>query len=241
MSEEMKAQESAPATAAPEQGIEEQGVSAVRLFMTLAVAGALAGLLIVMVNQITQPRIIAYKAMKLKEAVTEVLQGPARYDTLYLIDGALTPELPAGLKPEKQKAIYVGYTEAGEIKGIAIARGESGFQDVVMLIFGIDPATLGLTGMKILASKETPGLGDKIYKDLDFVQQFFDGPTVPLLGVKIGAGDGAPNEIDMITGATISSRAVIRIINNAVTEWEPFFENLDKTDNKPVAARGETQ
>jgi electron transport complex protein RnfG len=238
MSEEMNAQDVGPVTEAPGQEQEEQGVSAVRLFMTLAVAGALAGLLIVMVNQITQPRIIAYKAMKLKEAVTEVLQGPARYDTLYLIDGALTPKLPAGLKPEKQKAIYVGYTEAGEIKGIAIARGESGFQDVVMLIFGIDPATQGLTGMKILASKETPGLGDKIYKDLDFVQQFFEGPTVPLLGVKIGAGDGAPNEIDMITGATISSRAVIRIINNAVTEWEPFFENLDK---KPVAARGETK
>ncbi|MBW2713302.1 MAG: RnfABCDGE type electron transport complex subunit G [Deltaproteobacteria bacterium] len=235
MSEEMNAQESGPeVTGTPVQ--EEKSVSSVRLFMTLAVVGALSGLLLVLVNEITLPHIEAYKALKLKEAVTEVLQGPARYDTWYLIDGELALELSAGLKPEKQKAIYVGYGEAGEIKGIAMARGESGFQDIVKVIFGFDPEKKTLMGMKVLESKETPGLGDKIYKDQAFVDQFFDGPAVPLQGVKKGAGKGEPNEVDMITGATISSRAVIRIINNALDEWEP---HLGKFEKKPVATRGD--
>ncbi len=210
-------------TAPPEVPTGEE-VSSLRLILTLAVAGVLAGLLIVVVNELTEPRIKAYKALKLKEAVVEVLQGPARYDTLFLVDGALTAELPAGTKAGDLKQLFVGYDEAGALKGVAMARGEAGFQDVVKIILGYDPKMKTLIGMKVLESKETPGLGDKIYKDEAFVQQFFEGPTVPLQGVKTGAGSGATDEIDMIIGATISSRAVIRIINNAIEEWEPHLQ-----------------
>jgi len=77
--------------------------------------------------------------------------------------------------------------------------------------------------MKVLDSKETPGLGDKIYKDKAFVEQFFKGPATPLKGVKIGAGKGLPNEVDTITGATISSTAVINIINHGLQEWQPVI------------------
>ncbi len=107
---------------------------------------------------------------------------------------------------------------------MAVKAAAAGFQDVIALIYGFDPGSGKLLGMKVLESKETPGLGDKIYKDEAFVQQFFDGPATPLVGVKPGAGSGAPEEIDMITGATISSRAVIRIINNALAEWEPHVQ-----------------
>ena len=93
-----------------------------------------------------------------------------------------------------------------------------------MVIFGFDPATGKLTGMKVLDSKETPGLGDKIFKDQVFVDQFFAGPETPLVGVKIGAGKGNPNEIDTITGATISSKVVIDIINHGLEEWGPILD-----------------
>ena len=93
-----------------------------------------------------------------------------------------------------------------------------------MVIFGFDPASGKLTGMKVLDSKETPGLGDKIFKDQAFVDQFFAGPETPLVGVKIGAGKGKPNEIDTITGATISSKVVIDIINHGLEEWGPILD-----------------
>ena len=202
----------------------EQKVSTFRLVATLAVAGIMAGMLIALVNEHTKPIIDAYRAEQLRLAVYEVLPDAARYNTFYLVDGALSPALPAGAKQSDYKAVYAGYNEAGDLVGVAISRGESGFQDIVQVIFGIDPVSRKLSGMKVLESKETPGLGDKIFKDQAFVDQFFDGPEAPLVPVKIGAGKGLPNEIDTITGATISSKTVIRIINNALEEWMPILQ-----------------
>ena len=211
-------------TQVEEQVPAKETVSTFRLVATLAIAGALAGLLIVLVNQHTKPLIDKYKAEQLQLAVYEVLPGVERYDTYYLVDDALSLNLPQGAKESDYKRIYVGHDSSGQIMGIAISRGESGFQDVVQVIFGFDPSSGKLMGMKVLDSKETPGLGDKIFKDMDFVNQFFAGPQTPLVGVKAGAGKGQPNEIDTITGATISSKVVINIINNGLKEWNPIIE-----------------
>ncbi|HEY0672902.1 MAG TPA: FMN-binding protein, partial [Longimicrobiales bacterium] len=104
----------------------------------------------------------------------------------------------------------------------AIIGAQPGFADVILLIFGYDPTTKQLLGMKVLDNKETPGLGDKIVKDSAFVAEFVRA-VAPLRGVKQGAGKGGKGEIDMITGVTISSRTVINIINNKVREIEPLL------------------
>ena len=217
---------------APQEPAEHK-VSTFRLVATLAVAGVLAGMLISLVNQHTMPIIEAYRAEQLRLAVYEVLPDAARYTTYYLVDGKLSPTLPDGAKESDYKRIYAGYNEAGEPVGVALSRGESGFQDIVSVIFGVDPVSRKLSGMKVLESKETPGLGDKIFKDQAWVDQFFAGPEVPLLPVKAGAGKGAPNEVDTITGATISSKTVIRIINNAIDEWMPLLQQGIPEEEKP--------
>jgi electron transport complex protein RnfG len=222
MSEDVQIEESS--TSGSQEIPVKKEVSTFRLVATLAVAGALAGLLIVLVNQHTKPLIDKYKAEQLQKAVYEVLPGVERYKTWYLVDNALSFSLPEGAKESEYKRIYVGYDSGGQIKGVAISRGESGFQDVVQIIFGFDPATGKLSGMKVLDSKETPGLGDKIFKDQAFVDQFYAGPETPLVGVKAGAGKGQPNEIDTITGATISSKVVIDIINHGLEEWTPVLD-----------------
>jgi len=211
----------------------EKNVSTFRLVATLAVAGILAGMLIAMVNEHTKPIIDAYRAEQLRIAVYEVLPGAARYTTFYLVDGELNPTLPDGAKEVEYKRVYVGFNEEGGPVGVAVSRGESGFQDVVMIILGFDPVGGKLTGMKVLESKETPGLGDKIFKDKAFVDQFFAGPELPLVSVKAGSGKGEPNEIDSITGATISSKTVTRIINNAVAEWMPLLQQGIPEDEQP--------
>jgi electron transport complex protein RnfG len=73
--------------------------------------------------------------------------------------------------------------------------------------------------MKVLEQKETPGLGDKIEKDTSFVAEFRNAVT-PLRGVKNGEGDDS-TEIDMITGVTISSRTVIKVINQTLERVGP--------------------
>jgi electron transport complex protein RnfG len=208
---------------APEEPV-EQKVSTFRLVATLAVAGIMAGILIALVNQHTKPIIDEYRAEQLRLAVYEVLPEAARYTTYYLVDGALSTDLPAGAKESEYKRVYAGYNEADEPVGMALSRGESGFQDVIMVIFGYDPIEGTLSGMKVLESKETPGLGDKIFKDQPWVDQFFANPKTPLVPVKPGSGKGLPGEIDTITGATISSKAIMAIINNSIAEWRPVLD-----------------
>lgn len=198
-------------------------VKATRLIATLAVAGALAGLLIVSVFQWAQPRILRHQAEALRDAINEVLGGPDHYQTLFVINGELTPELTAGADSTDFERVWLGFDATGRAVGYAIVGAEPGFQDVIRLIFGYDPAAGTLLGMKVLENKETPGLGDKIVKDSAFVGEF-DGVGTPLAGVKQGAGSGTPEEVDMITGATISSRAVIDIINHRLEALVPLIE-----------------
>lgn len=198
-------------------------VPAARLLTTLGTGGALAGALLVFAYQATQPTILANKRKELAQAIEEVLRAPQRYDTLYVYRNALYRELPPGVDARDLERVYLGYAANGRRIGFAVESGAAGFQDRIGLIFGYNPATGRLLGMKVLQSTETPGLGDKIYKDTAFVGQF-TRVAVPLHGVKRGAGRGDSAEVDMITGATISSRAVIRAINDALARLRPLLD-----------------
>jgi Na+-translocating ferredoxin:NAD+ oxidoreductase subunit G len=202
---------------------EVQEPSSFRLVATLGVGGAAAGLLLAVIHAWAEPRIEAHKAAVLEAAVQEVLAGPDRQVPLYLVAGALTTELPVGANPAKLPRVYAGFRDDALV-GYAISSAQAGFQDQILVLFGYDLARGRVLGMRVLESKETPGLGDKIEKDEAWVGQFADA-VVPMLGVKPGTRD--PNdrrEVDMITGVTISARAVIRIINNAVERWTPLIE-----------------
>jgi len=193
------------------------GSSARQLIQTLGGLGLVAGLIIVVAYSATLPRIEANRARVLAGAITEVLGSPARYDTLYVVGDSLTAS-PAGDRSTLE-TVYLGYRADSTIIGFAVVGADPGFADVVRLIFGYDPRESRLLGMKVLEEKETPGLGDKIEKNKDFVAEF-TGATAPLKGVKKGQSK-SPNDVDMITGATISSRTVIRAINKTLERLGP--------------------
>jgi Na+-translocating ferredoxin:NAD+ oxidoreductase subunit G len=218
-------QQPAAAPAGGAAGGEQQrpNVSAFRLVATLGVAGALAGALIVSVFQWAEPRILAHQARAIAIAVDEVLQGPDRTETLFLWDGALMSSPPAGVDTVQLDRVWAGYDADGRRIGYAMIGAEAGFQDIIMVMFGFDPDERRVLGMRILESKETPGLGDKIFKDEAFVTQF-QTALVPMKPIKPGTGSGDPREVDTITGATISARTVIQIINNRVERMLPLLE-----------------
>ncbi len=190
-----------------------------RLVATLLIAGLLSGIAIVGAYEITKPMIEANRARALRQAVFEVVPGAERLQRLAERDGALAP---AAGEAGTEQSIYAGYGSDGEFLGYAIPGEAPGYQDIVKLLYGFDPARKRVIGMEILESKETPGLGDRIYKDQDFVGAFRDlaiEPTIEL--VKDGAT--SPNQVDGITGATISSKTVVRIINQSNAEWLPLL------------------
>ncbi len=193
-----------------------------RLVTTLAVAGAMAGLLIVGVFQWAEPQILEHKAQVMSEAIGEVLAEPDHVQSLYVVNDALTPTPPAGTDTVTAEKVFLGYDARNRPVGFAVQGAEPGFQDVIQLIFGYDPVHKQVLGLRVLESKETPGLGDKITKDQKFISAF-DRVTGPIRGVKEGAGQGRDDEVDMITGATISSRAVIRIINDRLEALDPVL------------------
>mgnify|MGYP001811910934 CR=1 FL=1 len=197
----------------PAQPPEPPKVSSGRLMATLAIAGAAAGLVIVLVFGWADPQIQAHRAAALRAAVNEVLADPAVYQPLYVTPDGLSELPPAGVATVPAEKVCLGFDQAGAPVGYAVTGAEPGYQDLIHLIFGYDPGEEQLLGMKVLESKETPGLGDKIYKDADFVAEF-SGAGTPLVGIKPGEGTGDPREVDMITGATISSRTVIGTINH---------------------------
>jgi electron transport complex protein RnfG len=213
-----------PATAkAPE-------VSSLKLLTTLALGGAAAGLLVVAVYKATLPTIEKYAAAKEATAVREVLKEPARWDTLYLQKGALTKSPTSGDDRKGLPKAYVGFDAAGEELGAAVTAQEPGFQEEVLLMIGFQPSSGTLIGFKVLAEKETPGLGDKIERDTSFGSQFA-GRIAPLKGVKVRSATDL-SQVQTITGATISSRAVIRIINHAMERWQPLLAAYEKGGTK---------
>lgn len=202
------------APAAPE-------VRSLPLLATLAGSGALAGLLIVLAYQWTLPAVEANRAARLDAAVRQVLLGIDRYDTLYLSNGTLTTSLPAGLKENAAEKVYAGFDASGHRVGFAIRTAPPGFADAIDMLVGFDPAKRQTIGLAILSSRETPGLGDKILAE-SWLSQFREA-LAPLVGVKAGA-KAKKNEVEMITGATISSRAIIGGINTAIGRWTPILE-----------------
>jgi Na+-translocating ferredoxin:NAD+ oxidoreductase subunit G len=200
----------------------DEAVPAWRLVLTLGTAGALAGWLIVAVFGWAQPRIQHHQAEVLSGAVDEVLGGPTRVERFFVHGGALTASPPSGVDTLGIERVFLGFDADDRPIGFAVGGAAPGYQDVVRLIFGYDPGDHRVLGMKVLDSRETPGLGDRIQKDVRFLAGFV-GRVAPLIGVKQGTERASESEVDMITGATVSARTVIGIINRRVEELQPLL------------------
>nr|VFJ56614.1 MAG: electron transport complex protein RnfG [Candidatus Kentron sp. DK] len=201
-----------------------------RLIATLALAGLFSGAAIVGIYEATLPLITANKAAALQSAVFKVLPGIESFREIGYRDGSLFVRESHG--PFDGESIYAGFDKTDHLAGYAIPCEGPGFQDTIALLYGYRPNEGRITGLEVLESRETPGLGDKIYKDPDFVANFRAlNPDPEIIAVKKGK-KSAPNEIDAITGATISSVAVVRIINEAHARWMPRL--MDPADGNSV-------
>ena len=103
--------------------------------------------------------------------------------------------------------------------GWVIPWGGRGFADRIELLVGLDAAGATITGLYVLEQKETPGLGNKIM-EAQWRQQFAGLSALGSLQVSRGPRT-ADNQVDAITGATISSESVCAIVNQALDRLRP--------------------
>ncbi|MBT8445234.1 MAG: FMN-binding protein, partial [Gammaproteobacteria bacterium] len=107
-----------------------------------------------------------------------------------------------------------------------------GYQDNIRLIYAYSFDTQTITGFKVLDSKETPGLGDRVEKEPHFLANFEalsarltpDGDALLHRIVTVKEGEKTePWQIDGITGATITSEAIGSIIDASADTWLPLL------------------
>jgi electron transport complex protein RnfG len=197
--------------------------------------GVMCALLIVLTYEGTLPRVQRLKAAALDKAIFKVLPGATEKATFHFA-GDNTFTLGESEDPDGG-LVYAGYDEKGELAGVVIEASGQGYADIIRILYGYDPNRQAVVGFYVLESKETPGLGDKIEKDADFLANFIaldaslsdDGSTMKnvIVPVKKGEKNNAW-EVDGITGATISSRAIGNIIGESTQYWVPLiYNNLD--------------
>jgi len=205
-----------------------QEPSSRRLVASMAIAGFLSGVIIIAIYMLTFDTIKENKARELRQAVFKVLPDVSYMQKLYFKDNKLIIVKSDGMDDEM---IFAGYDKDKKFIGYAIQGKAPGFQDTVHILYGYLSSNSMITGMEVLDSRETPGLGDKIFKDMDFVAEFINLPMhKDIKAVKKGSKKHE-NEIDAITGATISSKVVVKIINKAFHKWS---HRLAEQGNEPA-------
>ena len=166
-------------------------VLGLKLFLLAAVAGLALGL----TNMITAPA-IQVQAEQAADAARRAVLPTAETFT-------------AQTAPEGMKDAYAGYDASGALVGKTGTIVTKGYGGEIEITVGLD-LNGAITGVSIGGSSfsETAGLGARA-KEAWFGEQYI-GKTTPIALVKDGG------EIDAITSATITSRAVTNAVNDAV-------------------------
>jgi electron transport complex protein RnfG len=209
--------------------IQQAPTSAWSIYRAIVGIAALCALLIVTVYQSTAARIRENQERFLAQAVSEVL--PAADSTIGVAltdEGRLEAVAEAAALP-----VFVGYDAAGALVGAAVTAEGLGYQDNIRLLYAYSFELDAIVGFKILESKETPGLGDRVEKEPHFLANFekldaslsADGNALlhPIRTVKQGEKT-EPWQVDGITGATITSTAIGDILNESASIWAPILE-----------------
>lgn len=202
------------------------------IYRVLIVTGALCAAIIAAVFVVTKPIIERNKIASIDHAIHAVLPEAHRA-VAYTINpaGGFTAIEHTG--SETDKHFFVGYDSFDKFVGFAMEAQSRGYQDNIRLLYGYVPQRDVIVGMVVLEQRETPGLGDRIGKDNEFARNF------AALDVRLGADQqqllhtiqvvkhgtqSLPWQIDAITGATVSSRAVGAALNDSAGVWIPLLK-----------------
>ncbi len=200
------------------------------MYRAIVGIGLLCALLIVTVFQSTAARIRSNQEEALRRAIADVLPGATEIVPVDLDADAGLRRLaePAGDLP-----VFLGYAADGTLIGSALSAIGMGYQDNIRVLYAYTFERRAITGFKVLESKETPGLGDKIEKEAHFVANFValdaalnaDGDALANAIEAVAQGEKTEAwQVDGITGATISSVAVADLLNESAQRWIPVLE-----------------
>jgi len=201
--------------------------------LVLVAGGATA--IVSLVEQNTRDRIATNKSARAMKIVAEVLPS-ANYDddphqdTLLISDSALLGS------DEPLPAYRARFNLAPTAVALTVV-APAGYVAPIRLLIGIDSEGT-VTAVRALDHLETPGLGDQIdITKSDWIEQFAGRSLSTgnkLLALRRDGGD-----LDHISGATITSRAVTEAVRNALKYYEQNREQLFAPNTSAQMPAGE--
>lgn len=186
-----------------------------KIMLVLTLISTLSGGVLATWDGFTKPRIEKLRLAELKAAISDVLP-PYKFYHEVMKDGM---------------TLYIGKGADNQPVGIAFEAIGSGFQGKIAIMVGVQPGFSKLTGIKVLEQVETPGLGTRIVEDPSkkanpfwFSQQFKGVEVDPKIFLVKNKKPTRPNQIQAITGATISSTAVVRVLNESIEKAKTIYQ-----------------
>lgn len=199
-----------------------------KLYRALVGIGVICGLLIVAAFEFTRPQIQRNKVEARKQAVFFVLPGATRVGTFRL--GANGSYAPVPDDSEGEGLAFAGFDDRQQAVGVAIEARGNGYQDEVRVLYGYSFEQQAIIGIRVLESRETPGLGDRVETDADYLANFKKLDVAldqskqalahPIAFVKQG-NKQHPWQIDGITGATVTSKAIAEMLRSSAASAIP--------------------
>ncbi|WIV10576.1 RnfABCDGE type electron transport complex subunit G [Proteiniborus sp. MB09-C3] len=179
----------------------------VKLGLILFLITAIAAALLAFANDATSELIAQVQEQESNKARQEVL--PSAENFVPLDENEFNKIIAEN---NRIKEIYIGKNSADELVGYTVKTTASGYGGNIEIITGISEDGK-VTGMKVVSHSETPGLGANSTKP-EFQDQFV-GKSV---SSNISVVKSAPNDSDIqaISGATITSKAVSSGVNMAI-------------------------
>lgn len=189
----------------------------------LLTAGVLAG-----TQMLTKDRIAAAERKAAQQALLEIVSSQdKRHDNDMLSDTlAIEPQYWAALGLKDGGNIHIARHQSETIAYLFPAIAPDGYSGDIKLMVGVTPSGQ-VTGVRVLAHKETPGLGDKVdLKKSDWVLAFNGralGENEDRWAVRKDGGD-----FDQFTGATITPRAVVGQVKRVLQSYAQMQQELTR-------------
>lgn len=196
-------------------------MSPARALAVLVVVAALAALLLAGLDTTTRERIARNEAQKLMATLQAVL--PDDYDNEPHLDRVMLAA-PDALGSTDALPVYRARRGGGPAGLVLTAVAPDGYVDAIRLLIGISAAG-EITGVRVVAHAETPGLGDGIDAARgDWIQAFEGRDARSPANIWALRRDGG--DFDQLTGATITSRAVLNAVRRALDYYRLHRDDL---------------
>ena len=199
--------------------MEKKKASVFKNVIVLLAVTFVAVLLLAVVNQITLEPIAAAEEAARQQVYKSVYTDAASFEDVENFD-TLYGNMKQNPNCVINTALYAKDDAGNTIGCVVDATSKSGYGGEVQIALGITNEGT-ITAFSVVSHSETPGLGSKSTEPL-FADQFAGMPAEQIVFTK--TGKSAPNEIDAISGATITTTAVTEAVNEAITFYNALTE-----------------